>query len=110
MPSEHTFPLTAARVLVTGGHGFIGSVVVRTLAREGAIARCLVRPSSKLDRLAGVTFERADGDVRDRASLEAAMQGCDGVIHLAGLSSWDLIDSPAMKEVTEEGTRNVLLA
>src|SRR4030095_3209231 len=31
-------------------------------------------------------------------------------IHLAGLSSWEQIDSPAMKEVTEGGTRNLLMA
>lgn len=98
------------KILVTGGSGFIGSVVVRTLASEGAAVRCLLRPTSKLDRLAGVAYERAEGDVRDAASLARALAGCAGVIHLAGLSSWDLIDSPAMKEVTEQGTRNLLQA
>jgi dihydroflavonol-4-reductase len=98
------------KVLVTGGSGFIGSVVVKTLVAQGYTVRCLLRPSSKLDRLAGLTYERAEGDVRDAASLRAALKGCDGVIHLAGLSSWDLIDSPAMKEVTEGGTRNLLEA
>jgi dihydroflavonol-4-reductase len=98
------------KILVTGGSGFIGSVVVRTLIKEGAQVRCLLRPTSKLDRLAGVSYERAEGDVRDLGSIQKALAGCDGVIHLAGLSAWDLIDSPAMKEVTEEGTRNLLQA
>jgi dihydroflavonol-4-reductase len=98
------------KVLVTGGNGFIGSVVVKTLATQGYTVRCLLRPTSKLDRLEGVDFERAEGDVRDRQAVGRAMSGTDGVIHLAGLSSWDLIDSPAMKEVTEGGTRNVLEA
>jgi dihydroflavonol-4-reductase len=102
--------LGGQKVLVTGGNGFIGSVVARKLLLHGHSVRCLLRPTSKLDRLAGLSFERSEGDVRDRESLQRAVQGCDGVIHAAGLSSWDLIDSPAMKEVTEGGTRNVLEA
>ena len=110
MIPETLLSLKGRKVLVTGGSGFIGSVVVRTLVREGSFVRCLLRPTSKLERLAGLTYERADGDVRDPDSLKKAVEGCDGVIHLAGLSSWELIDSPAMKEVTEQGTRNLLVA
>ena len=102
--------LKGPKILVTGGSGFIGSVVVRTLINEGAQVRCLLRPTSKLDRLAGLSYERAEGDIRDRASIDRALAGCTGIIHLAGLSSWDLIDSPAMKEVTIEGARNLLQA
>jgi dihydroflavonol-4-reductase len=96
------------RVFVTGGNGFIGSVVVRQLAAAGHRLVCLLRPGSNTDRLAGADHERADGDVRDPESLRAAMAGCSAVIHLASLSSWDLIDSPEMKDVVLGGTRNVL--
>ncbi len=95
-------------VLVTGGNGFIGSVVVRTLVAEGHKVRCLLRETSKTDRLDGVTYERAIGDVRDAASITEAASGCDAIIHLASLSAWDQIDSPLMDEVVEGGTRNVL--
>jgi dihydroflavonol-4-reductase len=71
---------------------------------------CLLRASSKVDRLEGLSYERAPGDVRDKASLREGMAGCQGVIHLASLSSWDLIDSPEMKDVVLGGTDNVLAA
>src|SRR4051812_20748658 len=110
MHPDSSSELKGRKVLVTGGSGFIGSVVVKTLVEQGAQVRCLLRPTSKLERLAGLAYERAEGDVRDADSLKRALLGCDSVIHLAGLSSWDQIDSPAMKEVTEWGTRNLLQA
>ena len=96
------------RVFVTGGNGFIGSVVVRELVAAGHEVVCLLRPTSSTDRLNGTAFERADGDVRDPESLRAGMAGCEAVIHLASLSSWDVIDSPEMSDVVLGGTRNVL--
>lgn len=110
MANAPDFSLSENRVLVTGGSGFIGSVVVRALTDIGAHVRCLLRPTSKIDRLEGLPFERAEGDVRDAPSIARAVAGCQGVVHLAGLSSWNEIDSPAMREVTEGGTHNVLEA
>src|SRR5579863_5490637 len=96
------------KVLVTGGNGFIGSVVVRSLVAEGHAVRCLLRPKSNTERLEGSEYERALGDVRDAASVTAALDGCDAVIHMASLSAWDQIDSPLMDDVVIGGTRNVL--
>ncbi len=98
------------RVFVTGGNGFIGSAVVRELVRRGHGVRCLLRPSSRTDRLDGLDYERAIGDVRDSASLEPAVEGSDAVVHLAGVSSWNDIESPLMEEVVVGGTENVLRA
>ena len=79
------------KVFVTGGNGFIGSRVVRSLHAQGHEVRCLVRETSKTHRIDMVPFERHVGDVRDVDSLAAGMEGCDGVIHLASISSWDQI-------------------
>ena len=98
------------RVFVTGGNGFIGSRVVRQLHADGHTVRCLVRETSKTHRIDGVPFERHIGDVRDVDSLAAGMEECDGVIHLASISSWDQIRSPIMRTVVIDGTRNVLEA
>ena len=98
------------KVFVTGGNGFIGSRVVRALHAQGHEVRCLVRETSKTHRIDMVPFERHIGDVRDVDSLVAGMDGCDGVIHLASISSWDQIRSPIMRIVVIDGTRNVLEA
>ena len=98
------------KVFVTGGNGFIGSRVVRSLHAQGHEVRCLVRETSKTHRIDMVPFERHIGDVRDVDSLAAGMEGCDGVIHLASISSWDQIRSPIMRTVVIDGTRNVLEA
>jgi dihydroflavonol-4-reductase len=99
---------TIGRVLVTGGAGFIGARVVRSLVEDGVRVRCLLRPSTDRARLEGLPIEARAGDVRDAAAVERAFAGCDAVVHLASLSAWNLIDSPLMEEVVQGGTRNVL--
>ena len=98
------------KVFVTGGNGFIGSAVVRTLVERGHTVRCLLRQTSGTERIDGLPVERVIGDVRDLASMREGMQGCDGVIHLASISSWSLINSPMVDEVIVQGTRNILAA
>ena len=96
------------RVLVTGGNGFIGSVVVRMLVDKGYQVRCLVRAQSRTERIDGLPAEQVKGDVCDAASVRAAMQDCGFVVHLAGISRWDEIHSPRMERVVVDGTTNVL--
>src|SRR5512143_2588625 len=96
------------KVFVTGGNGFIGSVVVRSLVADKHEVRCLLRPASNVERIAGLDYTRVDGDVRDAGAVRRGMAGADAVIHLASLSNWNDIDSPLMDEVVEGGTRNIL--
>ena len=96
------------KIFVTGGNGFIGSVVVRELIAQGHSVRLLLRKTSKTHRLEGLTYEKCMGDVREAATLDVS--GCEGIIHLASLSAWADIHSPQMKGVVLDGTRNVLEA
>jgi dihydroflavonol-4-reductase len=98
------------KILVTGGNGFIGSVVARMLRRRGLDVRCLVRRTSRLDRIAHLGCELVVGDLLDFPSLQAATRNCDAVIHLAGIAKWDLIHSPFMFDVVAGGTLSVLKA
>ncbi len=100
----------ARRMFVTGGNGFLGSALVRRLCAEGWIVRCLLRPGSDTRRIEDLPIERVSGDLSSTSFLAEAMQGCQGVLHLASISSWDQIDSPALKSVVIEGTARVLAA
>lgn len=96
------------RVFVTGGNGFIGSRLVRRLVGDGHEVRCLLRPSSRTHRIDDLDFERVPGDLGDTDALRRGMDGSDGCVHLAGVSSWDEIASPEVEEVVVGGTRRVV--
>ena len=94
------------KVLVTGGAGFIGSVVCQRLLQE------TIEP---------VVFDRRNrahhlsvelGDVRDYASVREAVGRCDGVIHLAAiLGTQETMDDPwAVVDVNVNGALNVFKA
>ena len=70
-------------ILVTGATGFIGGHVARLLAARGASLRVLVRPGSGARNLEGLPAERVTGDLRDPASLPAAVRGCRTIFHVA---------------------------
>jgi dihydroflavonol-4-reductase len=77
-------------VLVTGATGLVGGAVVHELLARGLRVRALVRAGSPLANLgdpprAGI--ELAQGDVLDRAAVERALEGCQAVVHAAGLAS-----------------------
>jgi dihydroflavonol-4-reductase len=98
------------RVFVTGGNGFIGSRVVRRLVEDGHEVRCLLRPSSRTHRIDDLALERVPGDLGDPDALRRGVAGCDGCVHLAGVSSWDEIASPEVEETIVGGTRRLLEA
>jgi dihydroflavonol-4-reductase len=102
-------------VFVTGATGFLGSHVARALAEQGADLRLLVRPTSNLKNLQGLlsqgkSAETATGDLRDPASLEKAMAGCDTVFHVAADYRLWVRDPGEMYRSNVDGTRALLEA
>jgi len=95
---------------VTGATGFLGSHVARILAEQGADLRLLVRPTSNLKNLEGLKADTATGDLRDTASLEKAMSGCDTVFHVAADYRLWVRNPDDMYRSNVEGTRAVLEA
>ena len=108
------------RYLVTGADGFIGSHLVEALVRDGNEVLAFVQYNSFnswgwLDRAAQDVvgnFEVVSGDIRDPHAVDAAVAGCDTVLHLAALIaipfSYQAPDAYVQTNVT--GTLNVLQA
>jgi uncharacterized protein YbjT (DUF2867 family) len=66
-------------ILVLGGTGLLGQPVARRLQADGFEVRILTRDSTKAAAMFDDAFEIVAGDVTDLASLESALEGCDGV-------------------------------
>jgi len=95
---------------VTGASGFIGANLVHELVARGHRVKALLRTQSDLRGLAGVDFERVDGDVSDREMLKQAMRGCDWCFHVAASYHLWLRDYKPMYAANVEGTQNVIEA
>src|SRR5262249_60999602 len=97
------------RVLVTGGAGFIGSHVVDALRGEGHAPRIfdLVRSP-----YADGDVESVVGDLLDAEALDAAVRGCDAVVHLAAIADVNAVaaDPGHADLVNVQGTRTALEA
>ncbi len=89
------------KVLVTGGAGYIGSVLVRLLIEKGYMVRVLDNLSfggeSIVDLLNDDRFEFLKGDVRNKEDLEKAVEGVDYIAHLAAI-----VGDPACRKFSEE--------
>ena len=68
-------------ILVAGGTGFVGAGIVRELARRGKKVAVLTRDATRARaRFPALDIEFRQGDVRDPASLPAAVAGCQTVV------------------------------
>ena len=98
------------KTLVTGGTGFVGANVVRALMKRGAEVRALVRPRSDTRNLDSLEVELVAGDLRDRGSLEAALEGCDTVYHVAAMYALWARNPREIYDSNVTGTINILEA
>ncbi len=96
--------------LVTGGSGFIGASLVKRLVRDGHRVRVLDNLSrgkaSRLSELEG-KIEFIEADIRDASAVSGALQGMDGVFHLAFVNGTEFFYSkPDL--VLDVGVRGML--
>ncbi|MCK6370069.1 MAG: SDR family oxidoreductase [Gammaproteobacteria bacterium] len=97
---------TPQTVLVAGATGQTGQHLVRELQRDGYKVRALVRDTSKAASQLGPDVALVQGDVKEPASLAAAVSGVDAVISSIGARGKDGPDRPEM--VDFEGVRNLV--
>jgi dihydroflavonol-4-reductase len=98
------------KILLTGASGFVGSAVLRKLLAQGSDVRVLVREASNTANIADLPVEILHGDLNDKNTLKKAVQGVDGVFHVAADYRIWVPDEPAMMHTNLDGTRNLMLA
>jgi len=117
---EQLSPVLPGTVLLTGGTGFIGSRVLLRLVQKGYDVILLHRKTTNkqnLARLLSLCKGKAEpfvGDVTDLESLEKCLKQhpeVTSIVHLACVSSWELIEDEArVMEAAVGGTRQLLQA
>ena len=107
-------------IMVVGATGIVGGMITRRLLEDGKDVRILVRTNSPSEQLAqegratsaeeliGAGAQPVYGDLRDRASLDAAVQGVEAVITTANSAGRGGEDNP--QSVDLEGNRNLIEA
>ncbi|HLB58705.1 MAG TPA: NAD-dependent epimerase/dehydratase family protein [Bdellovibrionota bacterium] len=97
-----------SKVLVTGGHGFIGSHLVEQLIWQGYQVRCLVRPTSNLRWVRNLNVELVTGDLHSPNTLLEAVKGQEMIFHCAAVLKGK--NSSDFDQTNLEGTVNLLEA
>jgi len=82
------------KIFVTGGAGYIGSHTCVELLKAGYgvvvydnLSNSSIEAIRRVEKITGKNIEFIEGDIRDKAKIESAMDGCSAVIHFAGLKA-----------------------
>lgn len=102
------------RIVVTGGAGYVGSVVTTHLLMNGFDVVVVDRLAAGGEALLGFAgderFRLVSGDVRDPAVLDEALPGAAAVVHLAAIVGEPacIVDGAGARDVNLGGTRALL--
>ena len=100
-----------AKILITGGTGYLGSYIIKHLVEKNYAVRA-IRRGNKLPTWISKEItdkvEWVEGDILDVVALQDAMESVDTVIHSAAIVSFLRKDREQMYQVNVEGTANVV--
>lgn len=109
--------MSAIKILVTGGAGFIGSNLCEELLKQGKQVVCLDnfatgKPENILPFISNPNFKLIVGDIRKMDDCQKAVEGVDFVLHEAALGSVprSINDPVTTNEVNISGFLNMLVA
>jgi farnesol dehydrogenase len=95
-------------VFITGGTGYLGQWLVQALTYRRLDVRALVRPKSDTSTFDTDKVEPVLGDVKDAQVVQAAMSGCDTVIHAAAKPEGSNGKRADYDRTNIEGFKNVM--
>lgn len=98
-------------ILVTGGTGFLGSILIKQLIRTGQRVRAIKRGFSSIPphlMAEGALVEWVDADITDYFSMEDACQDITQLYHCAAMVSYQAADKQAMRKTNVEGTAHIV--
>lgn len=95
------------KVFVTGGTGFLGQSVCRSLARAGHQIYALTRDSSRI-RQKGV--EAVVGNLADVTRWEEALKVCDACVHMVGILREQRSAGQSFERIHYQGTVDIVKA
>jgi dihydroflavonol-4-reductase len=98
------------KAMVTGATGFVGAAVARALIAAGWQVRALVRAGSDRSNLQPLAVDLVEGDLADPDSLERALEGCEGLFHVAADYRLGARHPEQLYRTNVDGTRNILTA
>ena len=94
------------KVLVTGGTGYLGRAIVRSMVRHGHEPILFARHATT----SGLPGRLVDGDIRDRNAVRRSAEGADAIIHSAALVSLWQPNPASFDEINVAGLEAVLEA
>jgi len=95
------------KVLVTGANGLLGHHVVMQLQKANHDIRIILRGSREI-YFDMTNVESVGGNFTDYDSLKIAADGCDAIIHIAAVTSTNLLHYEDYRKVNVEGAANVI--
>lgn len=101
------------RILITGGAGYLGSILSRKLLEKGYQVRVMdgmwYGNESIIECMKNENFELVNGDIRNLISTVRAMKDVDAVIHLASIVGMPAsnIEPRTSEEVNYLATKNI---
>ena len=94
---------------VTGGSGFVGRHLIRTLVQRGEAVRALARSDSSKQVVTQLGALAVNGDLDSTESIASGMKGCDFVVHAAAkVEEWG--PRADYQRINVDGTANVIAA
>lgn len=94
-------------ILVTGGAGFLGSVLCKKLVENGEKVKVLALPNEDTSSISNLNLEIVLGDIRNEKDLDKAFENVDKVFHLASMIAITSKNPKLIYDINVNGAVNV---